>query len=137
MISLSLSLSCCFHLSINLRQVAELLRKRAIPEAVSLIRWVLWILATRLGTLILCGFASFSWKYPFIYKFSEIPAEKREEILKSWSRERSLIALKLAFVVLKIFCFYTFFSLVRCLSYILPCLPCVVSHHGLGCIWLL
>lgn len=92
-------------------EVAELLRKRAIPEAVSLIRWVLWILATRLGTLILCGFASFSWKYPFIYKFSEIPAEKREEILKSWSRERSLIALKLAFVVLKIFCFYTFFSL--------------------------
>ncbi|KAJ0054721.1 hypothetical protein Pint_01693 [Pistacia integerrima] len=54
--------------------------------------------------------ACVDWKWPFILKFSEIPVERREEVLNKWSREKRLIPLRVAFVMIKIFCLYTFFS---------------------------
>nr|KYP62436.1 putative GMC-type oxidoreductase Rv0492c/MT0511/MT0512 family [Cajanus cajan] len=91
-------------------ETAELLFKRCLPEAVSLVSWVLWILSFRLGTLLLCGRLCLDWKWPFINKFSEISLDKREEILKKWSREKRWVPLRLVFVVIKLVFFYNFFS---------------------------
>lgn len=106
-------LSCLFMV---LGQVAELVRKRAPPEAVFLVRLVLMLLASRIGTLILCGSACFSRNFPFLKKFHKISLEKREQILKKWSQERFLMPLRLVFLTLKIFCCLIFFSQVRSLS---------------------
>lgn len=96
----------------NENQAAELLFKfnRSFPEALSLVSWVLLILSFRLGTLLLCGTLCLDWRWPFIHKFSEIPLEKREEILKRWSREKRWIPLRLVFVLTKLVCFYNLFS---------------------------
>ena len=94
------------------KQVAEVIVKRCLPRAVVLLRIVLNILSFRLGTLLLCGFSCLDWRWPFILKFSDMSLEKREEILKSWTRKRGLLPLRLVFVVIKIFCLYTFFSMV-------------------------
>uniref|UniRef100_A0A5B7BJZ1 Long-chain-alcohol oxidase n=1 Tax=Davidia involucrata TaxID=16924 RepID=A0A5B7BJZ1_DAVIN len=91
-------------------QVAELLVKRGLSEAVFLVSLVLKILSTRLGTLLLCGYLCFDWRWPFIHKFSEIPLEKREDILKKWSRQSYFIPLRVVFVIIKILCLYTFFT---------------------------
>ncbi|KAF3456482.1 hypothetical protein FNV43_RR01132 [Rhamnella rubrinervis] len=59
-------------------EVAELLVKRALKEAVILVRVVLWILSTRLGSLLLCGSLCLGEKWPFIYDFSSMSLENRE-----------------------------------------------------------
>ncbi|WOL15931.1 long-chain-alcohol oxidase FAO2-like [Canna indica] len=92
-------------------EVAELIMKRALKEAISLVKVILWLLATRLGTLALCGSICLSWRFPFINKFSDMAVEEREEVLKRWSREKSYTFLKLTFIVIKIFCFYIFYSM--------------------------
>ena len=99
----------------NGKQVAELIVKRCLPQAVFLVSLVLKMLSSRLGTLLLCGSLCFDRKWPFILNFSEISLEKREEILKKWSRERLMLPLRMLFVVFKIFCFYNFFSRVMLL----------------------
>ncbi|KAL5561959.1 hypothetical protein UlMin_031706 [Ulmus minor] len=91
-------------------EVAELLVKRALPSAVFLVSLVLRILCFRLGTLLLCGKLCLEWKWPFLHKFSEMPLEKREQVVKRWSKQRTIIPLRLVFVLIKLFCFYTFFS---------------------------
>ncbi|KAL5990504.1 hypothetical protein ACLOJK_011406 [Asimina triloba] len=92
-------------------EAAELIRKRSQPDAVALIRVVLWLLSTGLGTLILCGRACVVGKFPFITKFSDLGVEKREQILKRWSTQKSILPLRLVFVLLKVFCLYTFTSM--------------------------
>ncbi|CAB4321775.1 unnamed protein product [Prunus armeniaca] len=64
----------------------------------------------QIRTLLLCGHRCLSWKWPFIHSFSEMSLEKREEVLKKWSKEKLVRTLRLMFLVVKIFCFYTFFS---------------------------
>ncbi|KAK4848792.1 hypothetical protein QYF36_017392 [Acer negundo] len=91
-------------------EVAELLVKRGLPKALYLVSLVLTILSYRFGTLLLCGYLCFDWKWPFIHNFSQLSLEKREQILKRWSRERFLIPLRVVFVLIKLFCLYTFFS---------------------------
>ncbi|GFY93126.1 fatty alcohol oxidase 3 [Actinidia rufa] len=61
-------------------EVAELIEKRGFFEAVMLLRVVLTILSTRLGTFLLCGSLCLGDKWPFIYKFSQISQEKREKV---------------------------------------------------------
>jgi len=104
-----------FNFSLNGKQVAELIVKRCIPQAVFLVRLVLQMLSFRLGTLLLCGYLCFNGKWPFILNFSNISLEKREEILKKWSRERHLVPLRIVFVAIKMFCFFNFFSRVMLL----------------------
>ena len=94
------------------KQVAEVIAKRCLPRAVVLLRIVLNILSFRLGTLLLCGFSCLDWRWPFILKFSDMSLEKREENFKSWTRKRLLLPCRLVFVMIKIFCLYTFFSMV-------------------------
>ncbi|BFG42918.1 hypothetical protein CerSpe_291920 [Prunus speciosa] len=91
-------------------EVAELMVKRALPEVMEGMRLFLKMLSFRLGTLLLCGHRCLSWKWPFIHSFSEMSLEKREEVLKKWSKEKLVLTLRLMFLVVKIFCFYTFFS---------------------------
>ncbi|KAL9285063.1 hypothetical protein ACSQ67_024593 [Phaseolus vulgaris] len=103
-------LSPCYNNTSASHEAAELLHKRVVPEALSLVGWVLWILSFRLGTLLICGRLCLDWKWPFIHKFSEISLEKREEILRNWSREKRWVPLRLVFVLIKLIFFYTFFS---------------------------
>ncbi|KAJ0054726.1 hypothetical protein Pint_01694 [Pistacia integerrima] len=91
-------------------QVAGFLLKRAQPKAVFVVRLILTLLSFRLGTLLLCGYHCLDWKWPFINKFSEIPVERREEILKKWSRGKFLLPPRVAFAMIKVFCSYVFFS---------------------------
>ncbi|XP_047983185.1 long-chain-alcohol oxidase FAO2-like [Salvia hispanica] len=92
-------------------ETAELMVKRGIPKAVVAVSLVLKLLSTRLGTLFLCGGASLDWRWPFIHKFSELSISKREGILKKWSRGTLLLPLRTVFFMLKVTCFFTFFSL--------------------------
>ncbi|KAJ0970445.1 hypothetical protein J5N97_023322 [Dioscorea zingiberensis] len=92
-------------------EVAELVKKRGIKEGVALFSLVLWLLGTRLGTLLLCGTLSLSKGFPFINSFSDMALDKREQVLKRWTKEKVFIPLKLVFVLAKIFCFYTFYSI--------------------------
>ncbi|OAY85848.1 Long-chain-alcohol oxidase FAO2 [Ananas comosus] len=92
-------------------QVAELMVKRCLSEAVSLVRIVLWILSTRIGTLLLCGSLCLRRGFPFVNKFADMPLKKREEVLQRWNRETFFFPLRLAFVVVKILCVYIFYSL--------------------------
>ncbi|WOG81736.1 hypothetical protein DCAR_0100887 [Daucus carota subsp. sativus] len=92
-------------------EVAEKLVTNCLPEAVKLINVVLMLLSTRLGSLLLCGFACLKGRWPFILKFSELSVKQREESLLKWSKQSFLIPLRLAFVVLKIICCFVTFSL--------------------------
>lgn len=68
--------------------------KGGVPEEVFLLeRLVLKFLSCRLDTLLPCGFICLDWKWPLIHKFSEISVERREEILRKWSRQRYLTPL--------------------------------------------
>ncbi|GAU43435.1 hypothetical protein TSUD_334980 [Trifolium subterraneum] len=93
-------------------EAAELLLlfKRCVPEAYPLVRWILWLLSFKLGTLFLCTTHCLHWKWPFVLKFSEISLEKREEILKKWSKENSWVPLRVVFVVIKLIFFYNLFT---------------------------
>lgn len=91
-------------------EVADLLMKRGIPEAVRLMTFFTRVLSYRLGTLLVCGYPCLDRKWPFIHNFAEMSLERREEALQRWSRERRVIPLRLLFVLVKIFTFYCFFS---------------------------
>ncbi|KAK3028117.1 hypothetical protein RJ639_038978 [Escallonia herrerae] len=91
-------------------EVAEMVVKRFLSEAVFLVSLVLKIISTRLGTLLLCGCACLNWRWPFVCKFSELSIKKREGILQKWSRETLLVPLRMVFVVLKIASLYIFYS---------------------------
>ncbi|KAF6145590.1 hypothetical protein GIB67_037623 [Kingdonia uniflora] len=91
-------------------EVEELLMKRGLPEAVFVVKLVLKLLSTRLGTLLLCGSLSFKKSFPYINKFSDISLENRERVLQRWSRETYFTTLRIIFVMLKIFCFFIYLS---------------------------
>ncbi|OWM62763.1 long-chain-alcohol oxidase FAO2-like isoform X2 [Punica granatum] len=91
-------------------EVAELMVKRGLPAPVFIVRLMLKILSFRIGTLLLCGFLCLDWRWPFVQKFSEIPLERRDEILRRWSRQSKMIHLKVLFVMVKLFCCFVFFS---------------------------
>ena len=90
--------------------------KRGLREAVLLVKLVLWLLATKLGTLVLCGSLSLCGEFPFINKFSDMSVEKREEVLKRWNKENIFIPLRMVFVMVKVFCLHIFYSMVNFLE---------------------
>ncbi|EEE57396.1 hypothetical protein OsJ_07570 [Oryza sativa Japonica Group] len=92
-------------------EVAELNPRMCLREALALVRAVLWLLGTRLGTLALCGGRCVSWgRWPFVLTFAEMPVERREEALGRWSRVTVLPPLRAFFLVVKVFCLYVFYS---------------------------
>ncbi|XP_028769613.1 long-chain-alcohol oxidase FAO1-like [Neltuma alba] len=90
--------------------VAEKLANRGLIEAVILVRVILWLLSTRLGTLLLCGSLCFSERWPFLNNFSGIPLHKREKVVQSWLQHRFLTPIRLAFAYVKVLCLLVYFS---------------------------
>ncbi|KAI3852578.1 hypothetical protein MKX03_019997 [Papaver bracteatum] len=91
-------------------EVAELMTKRGLTHGFIMVRLVLLMLSTRVGTLLLCGSLCFSKEFPFVKKFKDISLEKRDRILQNWSRSKYLILTRAAFAMIKSFCFYIFFT---------------------------
>lgn len=89
-----------------------MLEKRSISEGLVLVKIVLWLLSTRLGTLVLCGTLSLHRGFPFINKFSDMSLDKREEVLKRWTKGKCFKTLRMVFLMVKIICFFVFFSMV-------------------------
>lgn len=94
------------------QEVAEKAVKRYPSEAVFLLKLVLMLVSTKLGTLLLCGLLCLDTRWPFIHSFSDLGLEKREKILQKWSHTQpSFIPLRLVFWMLKLMCLHVFFSL--------------------------
>lgn len=94
-------------------QVAELLQQRALRDGLAMVKVVLWLLSFRLGTVLICRSSCLAWKFPFVRRFSEMEVEEREGVLQRWSGERSsLLPLRVVFVLVKVFCLFTFLSMV-------------------------
>ncbi|OIS98887.1 PREDICTED: long-chain-alcohol oxidase FAO1 [Nicotiana attenuata] len=91
-------------------ECAEVVMKRGFLEAIILVRGLLRILSTRIGTLLLCGSFCFVQKWPYINKFCDIPLEKREIVLQKWFKNRFLTPVRLAFMFIKFLCLYIFFT---------------------------
>lgn len=72
----------------------------------------LWLLSTRIGTVILCGKASLSRNFPYLHKFSEISQGKREEIIMSWAKSWFFL-FRLLFKAAKVLVPLAFFTQVR------------------------
>ncbi|XP_035844817.1 long-chain-alcohol oxidase FAO2 isoform X2 [Helianthus annuus] len=86
--------------------------KRYPADPVFFLRVILILLSTKLGTLLICGFICLDTKWPFIHSFSDLDVNKREKILQRWSNtHKSLIPMRIVFVMVKLMCFFIFFSL--------------------------
>ncbi|CAN6287990.1 unnamed protein product [Urochloa humidicola] len=94
-------------------EVAELMVTRCIREAVALAWVVLWVLSTRLGTLLLCGRLCVAGGFPYVCKFADMSPERREAALQRWNRVRWLFPLRIAFAIVKILCHYVFYAMVN------------------------
>jgi long-chain-alcohol oxidase len=86
---------------------------RCIREAVVLAWVVLWVLSTRVGTLLLCGRLCVAGGFPYVRKFADMTPERREAALQRWNRVRWLFPLRIAFAIVKILCHYVFYAMVR------------------------
>ncbi|CAD6245642.1 unnamed protein product [Miscanthus lutarioriparius] len=91
-------------------EVAELMSRKCPLEVLALVRTVLWLLGTRLGSLALCGAHCLSRRFPFVRRFDVLPLEQREGALWWWSRQTLLPPLRMFFFVTKVFCLYVFYS---------------------------
>ncbi|PIN14303.1 Long-chain-alcohol oxidase [Handroanthus impetiginosus] len=91
-------------------EVAEIIKERGFLEAKILLRTVLWILSTRIGTLLICGSACFGKKWPYLNRFCEISLEKREKVVQKWFKNWLLTPIRLAFVFLKFLVLFVFFT---------------------------
>ncbi|XP_037497007.1 long-chain-alcohol oxidase FAO4A isoform X3 [Jatropha curcas] len=91
------------------QRIGGLISQRLKHPKKWLIRVVLWMLSTRVGTFILCGLLSISTHFPFFLKFSQIHLHKREKILHSWSLSFFSL-LRMLFKTVKLLCLLVFFS---------------------------
>ncbi|XVF28567.1 hypothetical protein REPUB_Repub15cG0041000 [Reevesia pubescens] len=94
----------------NPDEAAELLYKRTFIESRILVRVVLLLLSTRLGTLLLCGSLCLGDKWPYINYFSCMPLQNREKVLQGWFKHRIFTLIRIAFIYLKVASLYAFFS---------------------------
>ncbi|KAF4349321.1 hypothetical protein G4B88_003153 [Cannabis sativa] len=106
-------------------EVGELLMKRSsIIEGRWIVRLVLMMLGTRIGTLFLSGSLCFTnstnsnsskWGGLLflnnnINTFSAMSAQKREKVVQKWLKHKYFTPLRLAFLYLKVVTLHTFFS---------------------------
>nr|WNH14714.1 alcohol oxidase 1 [Arctium lappa] len=91
-------------------KVVDLVSKRGFVEAVLVVKLVLILLSTRLGTLFLSGSLCVSGKWPFINNFSAIPLHKQEKIVQKWLKHSFLTPIRLGFVLIKTLCLLAFFT---------------------------
>ncbi|KAI3682640.1 hypothetical protein L1987_82758 [Smallanthus sonchifolius] len=94
------------------QEVAEKMVKRYPGDAVFFMKFILILLSTKLGTLLICGSICLDTKWPFIHSFSDLDLNKREKILQKWSNtHKSLLPIRIVFMMIKLMCFYIFFTL--------------------------
>ncbi|KAK9062583.1 hypothetical protein SSX86_019770 [Deinandra increscens subsp. villosa] len=91
-------------------KVARILVNRGFFEAIMVVRLVLKLLSSRVGTLLVAGSLCFSSKWPYVNKFSEISLHKREKIVQRWFKHSFLTPIRLGFVFVKCLCVIVFFS---------------------------
>lgn len=91
-------------------QLAELVVQRGFIEIVIVMRLVLLILSTRVGTLLLCGSLCLGEKWPYINSFSSMSLEKREKVLQKWFKHRFFTPIRVGLIFLKVGCLYVFFN---------------------------
>lgn len=90
----------------------------------------LWLLSTWFGTLILCGAACLSTKFPFFHSYPQLSPEKREKILQGWSQSYFGL-LRMLFRTIKLLTLFVFFtqvnytnSLILLLYFLVECIEC-------------
>ncbi|KAF1002761.1 hypothetical protein AG4045_001021 [Apium graveolens] len=98
-------------------EVAEILMKRGFFEGVLVVRLVVRILCSRLGTFLLCGSLCIGDKVPYMKEFSRMSLEKRERVVQKWLRNRFLTPIRLGFIFIKLLCVLLFFSQVNHLRF--------------------
>ncbi|KAL2348759.1 hypothetical protein Fmac_002759 [Flemingia macrophylla] len=67
------------------QRIRDMIDERLKHPMTWLMKFALWLLSTWFGTLILCGMACLSTKFPFIHTYPQLSTLKRQEILRSWS----------------------------------------------------
>ncbi|KAJ0235720.1 Long-chain-alcohol oxidase FAO3 [Hirschfeldia incana] len=92
------------------RQTIDLIIKRGTIEAYFATRLVLFLLSTRLGTLLICGTECLASSWPFVEKFSELSLAKRERVLQKQFRNWFFTPIRAAFVYIKVAFLFCFFS---------------------------
>lgn len=55
------------------------------PAEVHMIKKILWLLSTPLGTFLLAGKLALAREFPFVKRFGDLSLEAREQVLQSWS----------------------------------------------------
>ncbi|CAN8270478.1 unnamed protein product [Cochlearia groenlandica] len=96
-----------------LRQTIELITKRGTLEAYLATRLALFLLATRLGTLVICGTECLVPKWPYVLRFTDLSLDKREKVLQKQFRNWFLTPIRAAFVYIKVAFLFCFFSRVN------------------------
>ncbi|KAK9057390.1 hypothetical protein SSX86_022225 [Deinandra increscens subsp. villosa] len=93
-------------------EVAEIMVRRYPADAMLLLKIVMILLSTKLGTLLICGSICLDTKWPFIHSFPDLSLNKREKILQKWSNTyKSFIPIRVVFMMVKLMSSYIFFSL--------------------------
>jgi hypothetical protein len=69
----------------RLIQIAGLLGVLLKPKLLSAVRLFLWLLSTRIGTVMLGGKAGMSSQFPYFQTFSCLPRCQQERVLRQWS----------------------------------------------------
>ncbi|XP_059663075.1 long-chain-alcohol oxidase FAO4A [Cornus florida] len=67
------------------QRVEEMISGRLTHPKLVLMRLALWLLATWIGTFIICGRRSLTSQFPYFRRFSQLPLHNREDILRSLS----------------------------------------------------
>nr|XP_043611477.1 long-chain-alcohol oxidase FAO2-like [Erigeron canadensis] len=94
------------------QEVAEKMAKRYPSQALFVLKLILTLLSTKLGSLLFCGTVCFDTKWPFIHSFCDMGWNKREKILQNWSNTPKwfIPQLRLVFLMFKSMCLCVFFS---------------------------
>ncbi|KAK7262818.1 hypothetical protein RJT34_30399 [Clitoria ternatea] len=69
----------------------------------------LWLLSTWFGTLVLCGMASLSTKFPFFHSYPDLSFDQRQKVIQSWSRS-NFRHLRMLFRTIKLLTLLVFFT---------------------------
>ncbi|KAL4289569.1 hypothetical protein GQ457_14G025540 [Hibiscus cannabinus] len=91
-------------------EAAEMLWKRTFVECLTLVRIVLLLLSSRVGSLVLCGRHCLGTEWPYINRFSSIPLAKREQVLQAWFKHGIFTPIRIAFIYFKVAILFTLFS---------------------------
>ncbi|MED6121709.1 hypothetical protein PIB30_032709 [Stylosanthes scabra] len=90
-------------------RIGVLISEKLKHPSTWMLRLGLWLLSTRLGTLILCGMPSISTNFPFFHSFHQLPLEQRQQIMQSWSLSYFRL-LKMFFRTIKLLTLLVFFT---------------------------